>query len=364
MVGKIALPRSLRSYSVVVGAALVLGVMACTSTSGQHVALEAPTTDPVAPIAFDAVFVVNGGDSTLSVINTETNELAATIRMHAVDFPHHVYLSADRSKMLVAVPGTDLSAGHDSSHLHGAAAGGSPGAVLMLEARTGRLIASRRTDAMNHNAVYAPNGTEVWTSQHDGRVLVLDGTTLATTYTIGVGAQPSEVTFSQDGNAFVADTGAASISIIDSTTKKLTKVIPVGGDPVGAWQGNNGVAYVDNESDGTISAIDTRRLEVIATWRLGFTPGMVAFGPDGNVWVADPFNARVVVRKAMEDAVIGSAPAGAGAHAIVFSVDGKTAYVSDQLANTVSVIDVASLTKVKTIAVGSKPNGMVSRAKD
>jgi YVTN family beta-propeller protein len=306
--------------------------------------------------------VVNGGDSTLSVLTTETNEVAGTIAMHAVEFPHHVYLSADHAKMLVAVPGTDLSAGHAS---HTGAAGGSPGAVLMLEARTGRLIASRRTDAMNHNALYAPNGTEVWTSQHDGRVLVLDGTTLETKQTIVVGAQPSEVTFSPDGkNAFVADTGAAAISIIDPNTKKVIKVIGVGANPVGAWQGTNGIAYVDNEADGTVSAINTTSLDVVATWRLGFTPAMIAFGPDGNVWVADPYNARVVVRKPLEDAVVGTAPAGAGAHGIVFSTDGKTAYVSDQDANTVSVIDVATFAKIKTIRVGSKPNGMVSRPKD
>jgi YVTN family beta-propeller protein len=340
---------------------------ACSDPGAATVPETPPTTDPIEPITYDAVFVVNGGDSSLSVINTETDAVAGTIRFHAVEYPHHIYLSADRSKMLVAVPGSDLSAGHDStSHSHsGAAAGGSPGAVLMLEGTTGRLIVARRTDAMNHNAIYAPNGAEVWTTQHDGRLLVLDGTTLETRQTIAVGAQPSEVTFSSDGrNAFVADTGSATISIIDPTTKRQVKLIPVGADPVGAWQGSNGIAYVDNERDGTISAIDTQKLEVVATWRLGFTPGMVAFGPDGNVWVADPYNARVVVRHATEDRVLGSAPAGQGAHGIVFSKDGKRAYVSDQDADTVSVIDVATLKKTKAIPVGHKPNGMVARAKD
>jgi YVTN family beta-propeller protein len=361
--------RSVPRLSAVCCGLLLAGLtaVACSGPATPSTSGVPPTTDPIAPVSFEAVFVVNGGDSSLSVINTETNEVAGTVRFHGVEFPHHVYLSADHSKMLVAVPGTDLSAGHDSSagHNHGSTVGGSPGAVLMLEASSGRLIAARRTDAMNHNAIYAPNGTEVWTAQHDGRVLVLDGTTLETRQSIGVGLQPSEITFSGDGrNAFVADTGSAAISIIDPATKKQTKVIPVGADPVGAWQGTNGIAYVDNESDGTISAIDTASLEVVATWRLGFTPGMVAFGPDGNVWVADPYNAQVVIRRPLEDLVVGTAPAGQGAHAIVFSIDGKTAYVSDQGADTVSVIDVATLQKVKTIGVGSKPNGMVTRQKD
>jgi len=54
---------------------------------------------------------------------------------------------------------------------------------------------------------------------------------------------------------------------------------------------------------------------------------------------------------------------GDGAHAIAFSGDGKTAYITNQMANSVSVIDVASRKVSKTIPVGQKPNGMVWRAK-
>ena len=56
-------------------------------------------------------------------------------------------------------------------------------------------------------------------------------------------------------------------------------------------------------------------------------------------------------------------PTGAGAHAIAFSGDGKTGYISNQTANTVSVIDVATHKVVKTINIGTKPNGMVWRGK-
>ena len=50
---------------------------------------------------------------------------------------------------------------------------------------------------------------------------------------------------------------------------------------------------------------------------------------------------------------------GAGAHAISFTIDGNNAYVTNQTANTVSVVNVANHTVTKTINVGKKPNGVV-----
>lgn len=323
-----------------------------------------PSTIPIAAITHDALFVVNGADATVSVINTETNVVAGTIVLKDASFPHHVYLSSDRARLLVAVPGTDLSGGHSGHSGHGGSGGGSEGAILLLNATTGETIVSRRLPAMNHNALFSPSGKEVWTAQYDGYVLVLDPTTLATLQSIKVGANPSEVTFSNDGRlAFVADTGSNSVTIIDAVTKNVVRTILVGNTPVGAWQGTNGIAYVDNEIDGTVTAIDTATLNITVTYTLGYVPGMAAFGPDGNLWVADSYNGRVGLWKSDASASVGGAPAGQGAHAVAFRGDGANAYVSNQDVNTVSVIDVATRRPVVTISVGNKPNGMVWRAK-
>ena len=50
---------------------------------------------------------------------------------------------------------------------------------------------------------------------------------------------------------------------------------------------------------------------------------------------------------------------GAGAHAIAFTTDGNTAYVTNQTANTVSVVNTSNHLVTKTINVGKKPNGIV-----
>lgn len=317
----------------------------------------------IAAITFDALYVVNGADNSISVINTETNEVAGTIALKNAAFPHHVYLSADRSKLALAVPGIDLSAGHGG---HGGHGGGTPtpGIVMLLDATTGATLKARQLPTMNHNAAFAPSG-EIWTTQmaDPGKVLTLDATTLADKSSIDVGAAPAEVTFSADGKyAFVANGSADSVTVIDASTKAVAKTIPVGDGPVGAWQGSNGIAYVDNEAGKSLSAIDTKTLEVKLTYNLGFTPAYAALAPDGSLWITDTENGKVVVNLADADTKQAEIVTAAGAHAIAF--DGtKTGYITNQDANTVSVIDVATRQVTKTIPVGKKPNGMAWRQK-
>lgn len=50
---------------------------------------------------------------------------------------------------------------------------------------------------------------------------------------------------------------------------------------------------------------------------------------------------------------------GAGAHEIAFTSDGSTSYVTNQPANTVSVVNVVTHTASGTINVGRKPNGIL-----
>lgn len=360
MIMKKTLSHALMTASAMTSAVVGAG---CSSHDMGHMggmSGDVPTSKPIAAITYDALFVVNGADGSISVIKTDTNEVAGTIALEHASFSHHVYLSPDRSKLLVAVPGMDMSMGHEGG-MHGM-----PGAVMLLDATTGATIKAVKTPAMNHNATFSPNGAEIWTSQMDkpGSVLVLDPSTLATKKTIAVGDEPAEVTFSVDGtHAFVANGGSNTVSVIDTASKQVTKTIDVGMDPVGAWQGSNGIAYVDNEVGKTLTAIDAKALTVKLTYNLGFMPGMAALGPDGNVWVTDADDGKVILFMATMDMKMGEIKTGDGAHAIVFSGDGKTAYVTNQMASTVSVIDIATQSVTKTIAVGQKPNGLVWRAK-
>lgn len=336
--------------------------------AGGAVATKDPTTTAIAGIDFDALFVVNGSDNSVTVVNTETNEVAGTIKLQNAEYPHHIYLSADRERLALAVPGMDLSGGHGANP-HASHGGGAsmPGIVMLLDAKTGATLKARELPAMNHNAAFAPSGTEIWTTQmtDPGKVVALDATTLADVRSVDVGMGPAEVTFSGDAagaRAFVANTGSDSVSVVDVATGDVVKTIPVGKTPVGAWQAGNGMAYVDNEGGKTLSAIDTETLEVKLTYKLGFTPAYAALAPTGMLWVTDTDGGRVVLYMTSMDMKHGAIATGAGAHAIAFAGD-KLGYVTNQEEDSLSVIDLGTDEVIKTIPVGKKPNGMVWRKK-
>lgn len=343
---------------------LALLAAACADARGRDNEAPEVRSQAIKAIDFDAIYVVNGDDATVSVINAETSQVAGTIRLFGVAYPHHVYVSPDRAVLGIAVPGFDMSEGHLGHEIHSAR----PGVVVLLDAVTGERLNAVRTDASNHNVAFPPNlGGEVWTSQatSPGTTLVLDRVTLEVKDVISVGDSPSETTFSADGRfAFVANTGSASISVIDTTQRRVVKQIPVGSGPVGAWQGPNGVAYVDNEGDHTITVIDTVRLEALRTFPLPFRPGLVAVSATapGEVWITDPGDARVEVRSPTGE-VLRTAKTGRGAHAIVFSPDGQRAYVTNLLEDNVHVFDTRTLELHAIIPVGARPNGLAWRSK-
>ena len=364
---------------------------------GDEAPLAAPGSVPIPAVTTDAVYVVNGEDSSISVVDPAAGTLLGTIALQNVSFPHHIYMSADRAKLAVAVPGHDLSGGHSAAAgapagEHGAKPGGAHGsstavklaathggehgggatamrgAVLVLDARTGATIKSRRLDAPNHNAIFSPDGREIWTAQllDAGTVLVLDAETLETKQTIPVGRVPAEVTFTPDGKyAFVANGTSDSVSVIDAASKTVVKTIPTEREPVGAWPGADGMMYVDCEVGKTIKAIDPKTLEVVRTYALGFTPGYAAVPASRTeeLWLTDTDSGKIVFNKTAADAKTSEIATAAGAHALAFSADSKTAYVTNQLSASVSIIDTATRTLKSTVPVGKKPNGIVFRAR-
>ena len=337
-----------------------LGIALALAACGQS--MRDPSSIPIPPVTSAAVYVVNGGESSISVIDVTTDEVVGTIELVDVDYPHHISLSPDRSTLVVAVPGVDLSGGHGG---HGGGHGAAGGAVLVLEATTGTLKAARRLDASNHNAVYAPDGTTVWTSQMTtpGQVLLLDAATLETRRSIPVGDGPSEITFDRSGAyAFVANTDSDSVSILDAADGSLVATVPVGDAPVGAWPGSDGRMYADNEAGKSLSVIDPATRSVVSTLALGFTPALAAIAPNGELWVTDTDNGKLVFFAPASGARVGELATGAGAHAFAFTAGGAKAYVTNQLAGTVTVVDTATRTALETITVGAKPNGIVFRA--
>lgn len=355
----------MKNYAKMAAVLPLVALSACMNMDTMN------SSQPGLTINYPAAYVVNAEGNSLSVIDLSTQQVKETISFgsasmpgmtmsNSIMWPHHIYLSPDGSKLGIGVPGMDLSAGHTGG------TSGMNGRVLVVNPITGEMAQNQPTPVMNHNAVFSPDGSEIWTSQMDmaGKVLVYSASTLALKNTIPVGMEPAEVTMSANGRyAFVANGMSNSVTVINLADKSVVKTIAVGEDPVGAWPGADGKMYIDNEVGQSISVIDVSTLAVTETLPLGFTPGYAAYHPTRNeLWVSQAGTGnKVVIFERMNNAwmKMGEIPTGMDAHAIVFSKDGATAFVTNQGAATVSVLDVAKRTKIKDISVGKKPNGIV-----
>jgi len=316
-------------------------------------------------INYPAAYVVNGEDATISVIRLSDNKVTATIPLMTesgmIMWPHHI--STHDGHLALGVPGMDFSAGHAGMME------GMTGKLLIVDAVNGNIIENKNLPSMNHNTIYSPNAAEIWVPQMDmdGKVLVYDADTYELLNTITVGMMPAELTFSANGEkAYVANGEDDTVSVIDVATKTVVATILVGDNPVGAWTGADGRMYVDNEDGQSVSVINVATNATNQTIDLGFMPGIVSHnGSKNELWVSDPMAAKVhyyMWDSGMSMWMVGGVfDAGAGAHAITFTPDGNTAYVTNQTANTVSVVNVSSHSVTKTINVGKKPNGVAIR---
>ena len=337
--------------------AVIFAIPSCKKNNGMSMAEK--------NIDYPAAYVVNGESSTISVIKLSTNTVTDSIDLmnsagSMIMWPHHIYhhQSGGNHHLAIGVPGMDLSAGHT---------GGMPGMkgmVVVMDAVTGVLKKNFEVPVMNHNAVFSPDGTEIWTSQMDmaGKVLVYDAATYTLKNTITVGDEPAEVTFSADGTkAYVCNGMSNTVSVINPSTKAVIATINVESNPVGAWPASGGKMFVDNEDSQSISVIDVATNANLGTIILNFKPGFAAFNATANeLWVSDATNGKVVYYVDMGGSTWmkhGEFATGADAHAIAFN--GNFGYVTNQGANTVSVINVTTHAKVKDIPVGKKPNGIV-----
>lgn len=326
-------------------------------------------------VNYDAAYVVNGESNTISVIDISSNQVRKTFKLGEssmsdmnggmtmeLSWPHHFSLNPGNNQLAIGAPGMDLSAGHAGGME------GMGGKIALLSPADGKISQVLDLPAMNHNAIYSPDGKEIWTSQmsEEGKILVYDASTLTLKNTIPVGKQPAEITFSSDGKvAFISNGMDNTVSAIDAVNKTLLATIPVGHDPVGAWPGADNKMYVDNEEGKSISVIDVATLKVEETIDLGFTPAYAAYRPstEAELWITDTDNGKIDYFIKMNGAWMnhGSILTGEGAHAIVFTRDYQKAYVTNQLAGTVSVIDAQAKKKLSDIAVGKKPNGILIR---
>jgi YVTN family beta-propeller protein len=148
----------------------------------------------------------------------------------------------------------------------------------------------------------------------------------------------------------------------DGKDLKLAKRIATGKTPSHIWIDNTStIAYVTMQDSDEMIAVDLPSQTV--KWRTATGP-MPAdiFGTHNDktllVGLTGGDGVQVFDVEGAQPKLVGKIPTGKGAHAFRSAGDGKTVFVSNRVANTISRIDLATLKVVATYAVPGGPDCM------
>ncbi len=236
--------------------------------------------------------------------------------------------------------------------------------VSVIDTATNTVTATVTGLNNSYGVAVAPDGTKVYVTNFDSNtVSVIDAATNTVTATVPVGNQPTGVAVTPDGSqVYATNRLSRTISVIDTITNTVTSPVNVGVNPLGVAVTPDGTkAYVANNGDDNVSVIDTTSNTVVATIPVGHRPGAVAVTPDGiNVYVTNLCSDDVSVINTITNKVTATVNGLNIPNGVVVIPDGTKAYVADYGNATVSVIDTATnnITATVPVAPESCPFGV------
>ncbi len=228
--------------------------------------------------------------------------------------------------------------------------GWGPGMMVAENAPRGR--------EMSFLAVNSANNTALVTDENDDVVRVISigsGSTLAT-ITLPQGSQAHAVAVNAAGTlAAVPLSSKASVALIDLASNSVAVVIGTGYYPSrAAFSGAN--LLVTNSASGTVSVIDTNSRSLVQTVDAGFAPSGIA-ATDSLAVVADMQGASLALINLSDFTVTRVAlPAGTRPHQVAISASLNKAVITTPMSNSVLVLDLA--TKALTSIDTGARNGM------
>jgi YVTN family beta-propeller protein len=278
--------------------------------------------------------------------------------------------------------------------------------VSVIDSVTNAVTATIPVGADPDGIAATPDGRRIYVTNFvSNDVSVIDAFANQVSLTVPVGSGPVGVAIKPDGTrVYVTDRGADQVSVIDTSADAVVATIQVGRGPNAvAITPDAALAYVTNSftrNPGMVSVIDTGAEAVVATLHVNRIPNRVAVTPDGkaayvtnfrswNVTVVDTFTQKVSTAVRVRGRPSGVAinpngafayvttldglvnvidipanrvgaifPVGRQPYGVAIAADGGTAYVADFAANSVAVVDLVDERATGAILVGVNPFAM------
>jgi YVTN family beta-propeller protein len=319
--------------------AAALWVAALLAPVGGLVCATSPTAEkPAAPAR---IYVSNQLDNTVSVIDGATHKVVATVPVGVS--PAHMAVSADRRSLYIANTGSDTVS------------------VLNTDNNNVAKTIALPRESRPLGVAVSPSGRYLYTADGGAnRVSVLDTQAGRVVTSVRVGTQPLSVAVAPDGKAvYSANSGSGNVSVINARTNRVVRAIPTGRFPSGIAVTRDGASvYVTDELSG-VTVINAANGTIRARLRLP-SPFSVTMSPDGGrayvtglgpgtLTAIDTGTARV-----HSTASVGSS----GTDPFTVRATADALYVANQGASTLSIIDPRDFRTTATIATGNSPYGI------
>jgi len=294
-----------------------------------------------AAAASPKAYVGNFKDNTVSVIDTAAGTVVATIPV--APGPHGMTITPDGRWVYVSSDGASV--------------------VSVIDTASDRVTGTIEVGKSPHGVTFVPGkGLLLVAVNGEDRIAFVDTAKQAVVASVGVG-KPHTIGVSPDGRvAYVSSQvpGRFEIVVIDLVARKVVRTVPLDKTPRDLEYSPDGKAvYFTKAGSNTVEVLDPASDKIVAEIPTGASPhyvnhprntifGMAIVQGPGELFLFDP-----VTNKPVRSIKVGDQP-----HWLALSSDGKTAYVTNEGSNTLSIVDITG-GKTTTVAVGSQPRKIV-----
>ncbi|MBR0680668.1 YncE family protein [Roseomonas eburnea] len=265
------------------------------------------------PAAADLIYVLNSGDSSISVLDAITREELR--RIPALREVHHLVLAPGGRELLIADSGgneiffVDPASGEvrrrerisnpyhldfspDGRHL--VIASLRRNQVDIYDAQGPTLLTRLRTPDKPSHMAFRPDGKVVYvTLQGSGTVIAVSLETREVLWEAPIGREPAGIVWHR-GRLIVGIMGSDHFAVLNPETREVERQIPVGRGAHTIFAAPDGKAlWATSRVQSRIAEIDPTTLEVRRIFDIPGGPDCIAFDPDGRLWATLRWAGRI-----------------------------------------------------------------------
>lgn len=311
--------------------------MSCSARVGL-VIFVAASLSTASAMAGQKAYIGNFGDNTVSAVDTATGKVVATIPVAAG--PHGMAITPDGRAVYVSGDGSS--------------------SVSMIDTVSDTVSKTIEVGKTPNGVTLTPDGKQLLVTIYgDNKIVFVDTATQAITGEVAV-AKPHTVSLAPGGKlAYVTsqEPGKFGLAVLDLAAKSVTKMIPLEKTPRDGEFGDGKMFYFTQAGVAAVQVLDPTADKVVGEIPTGVSPHSIYIsGGAGYIVVQGPgelaqFDPQT--NKATRSIAVGKQP-----HWAAVADDGKTAYVTNEGSNDLTMINLAD-GKTTTVAVGKAPRKVV-----